>query len=137
MNKNDAIILELKEKIKNKRKELGGIKGWHPRTNCSIEIEGKSYNLRTLNLNKLQFLLIILNSYKTSAQHLGLLDNFELQGFVISDWLFDINGLIAKNSKSQVERQLTNMEAYLNTLLTEEKQVERKLADIESKLKNL
>lgn len=89
MSKNDDRILELKEKIEEKKQELSGKNTkFVPVTNCIIELDGMTNNLHTCDSDKLALLLVKLNLYKKEAENLDI--DFVISGYSIDDWITDI-----------------------------------------------
>ena len=84
MSKNDDRILELKEKIEEKKQELSGKNTkFVPVTNCIIELDGMTNNLHTCDSDKLALLLVKLNLYKKEAENLDI--DFVISGYSIDE----------------------------------------------------
>ena len=81
---NDETILKLKASIKEKKEALKLSQRFTPITNCSLELDGKRYNLHVLDKWNLTYLLVVLNSYYKSAKELEVLDDFVLAGFPVT-----------------------------------------------------
>lgn len=134
-NVNDEKILELKAQIKEKKEKLKKAKKFVPITNCSIELDGQRHNLQVLNKEQLMMLAVKLNFYKLSADDLGLLNDFTMSGYNLEDWLTDINLKLAVVVQREEENKLQALENKLQTLLSNEKQVELEIGNIEAMLK--
>lgn len=132
-NDNDQRILELKEQIETKKKELGKIDRFVPITNCIIEVDGVTYNLHTLQKKDLVLLMVKLNAYRLSAADLGtgVLEQCVISGYNIADWIFDIREKLRVQWLKDDERKLKIMEEKLTKLLSEKKKVELEIDEIE------
>ena len=131
MSKNDETILALKEKIAKQKEELGA--KFVPVTNCSLELNGNRYNLHTLNSsekNIIMELLIKLNSQLKSATELGFENEYKINGFLISDWITDLQSKLKVVSVKEKEKELKAMEQKLDTLLSADKKTELELKSI-------
>jgi hypothetical protein len=135
MSKNDDKILQLKEQIDIKKKLLSKSKKFVALTNCSINFEGVQININTLQKDGLVQLLVKLNSLKNSAIELGLLDDYNISGYNISEWVEDLKNKLDVLSVKQEEFKLKQMEERLSQLLSEDKKVELELEDIINSLK--
>lgn len=134
MNKNDEKILELKNKIKEKKNKLNKINKFTPITNCSLELDEERYNINVLNKGVIIHLLVKLNSYKNSAKELEVLDDYIIGGYKIEDWIDDLKSKLDILSVKDEERKLKVMEDKLNKLLSDDKKVELELNEIENLL---
>lgn len=140
MNKtkeNDAKILELKQKIANKKKLLVNEK-FAPITNCSLELDGQRYNIQVLPKDQLTLLLIKMNAYHISEISLemqGMNLSCLISGYSIMSWLSDITDRLKILSHKDEEKNLKELEATLHQLLSGDKQTELKLQDIEKLLR--
>lgn len=131
---NDQRILDLKDQIKSKKEELITVQKKVPVTNCSLDLEGKRYNLHTLNKNDLKHLSVKLNMYKLSAKDLGYEGVFLISGYDVKDWLRDIKNRLDMIEKREKKQELEIMEKKLESLLSNKKKVEIELDEIESLL---
>lgn len=131
-NKNDKRILDIRNKIAEKKKELGKSERFAPITNCSLELDGIRHNLHVANQEQLTFLLVKLNGYSLSAKDLGV--SIEISGYELQDWIDDVVRKIDLIKHRQKEKELGIMEEKLATLLSEDKRVELELDRIESLL---
>lgn len=129
MSKNDDRILELKEKIEEKKQELSGKNTrFVPVTNCIIELDGMTNNLYTCDSDKLALLLVKLNLYKKEAENLDI--DFVISGYSIDDWITDIkNKFDITKTKAEIYN-LKTMESKLDELLSEDKKTELEIDDI-------
>ncbi len=129
MSKNDDRILELKEKIEEKKQELSGKNTrFVPVTNCIIELDGMTNNLHTCDSDKLALLLVKLNLYKKEAENLDI--DFVISGYSIDDWITDIkNKFDIIKTKAEIYN-LKTMESKLDELLSEDKKTELEIDDI-------
>lgn len=134
-NTNDAVVLQLQEKVKIKKLKLAELKkGRHSSTtNCILEWEGKSVNFNVARKAELTLLLVKLNALLMSADDL-LLENFAentiVQGFTIYDWMEDIKGKIKEKDITIEEGQVKEIEKQLDAMLSADKKTELKLKQI-------
>ena len=135
MTKNDNKILDLRQKIEEKKKSLGKAVRFNPITNCSIELYGTRHNLHTLGKNDLQLLLVHLNALEMSAGDLEIdTDSLSMNGYTLSAWIEDVKSkLDYLNHKAENDR-LQKMEEQLARLLSQEKQTELAIEEIASSL---
>lgn len=126
----DNTILELKADIVKKKANLKSSKRFNPITNCSLELDGFRYNLHVQNKNELYHLLVKLNSYAESARALGILKQYIMAGFAITDWIADIQARITHINHNTEITKLKAMELRLTKLLSREKQVELEVSEI-------
>jgi len=128
MSKNDDTILALKEQLKKKNDELGKKIRFAPITSCSIELDGVRYNLHTMNVDSLTFLLVKLHALEKAADDLGV--SVQISGFNIKDWIVDILAKINIINRGEKEKELKVLENKLNTMLSADKQTELELEKI-------
>lgn len=130
MSKNDDRILQLKKKIEDKEKTLlSQKKKFIPETTCQIELHGIKYNLHTCKEETLEFLLIVLNSYKISAENLNIKMS-DFSGFGIDKWMSDIQCKLNMLKVKREEKELHDMKSKLDTLLSEDKKTELEIDTI-------
>lgn len=133
---NDQRILQLKQQIEDKKEKLAKSSRFSPVTNCSLELNGERINIQTLGKERALDVLVQLNIYRLSVIDLGLLDEYKLSGYLVSEWIEDIKSRVNILSRKQEEQQLKAMETKLTKLLSEEKKVELEIDEIESLLKD-
>ncbi|MCM3257109.1 hypothetical protein M3664_04840 [Paenibacillus lautus] len=134
-NQNDRKILELKKHIEEKKKLVSKSKKFSPVTNCSIELDGIRHNIQVLTKEQLIQMLIKLNAYATSAKDLGLLDEYNISGYKVTEWIEDLQAKLDYINRKNEEQKLKSMEAKLDKLLSDEKKVELEIDEIEASLK--
>ena len=127
--KNDEMILELKRKIVEKKKELKSSERFVPLTNCSIELDGVRSNIQVLSKEQLTLLLLKLATYKLAMKEL-LLESFNISGFEVNDWIVDIKAKLAILNRKEEEQKLRQMEEKLHNLLSNDTKVELELQQI-------
>ena len=71
-----------------------------------------------------------LNALQLSAIDLGLLDELNISGYNISEWIEDIKNKLEALTVKQEETKLRQMEIRLTQLLSEDKKVELELEEI-------
>lgn len=135
MSKNDDMILALKKQIEDKKSQLNKAKKFLPITNCSININNVQININTLQREGLIGLLIQLHSLQSSAIELELLDEYNISGYNISEWIEDLKNKLEVLSVKQEEAKLKQMESRLNQLLSNEKKTELELEEIINSMK--
>lgn len=136
-NKNDTKIMKLKEQINEKKATLSKFTKHSPVTNLMLNFENQNINLNALEKDKATLLLVKLNVLLISAKDLELENETKLSGFLISDWVTDLRGKL-KELKNREERiMLDKMEKKLETMLSDEKQVELEIDSIESMLNTI
>ena len=128
--KNDAKILQLKEAIKNKKALIKRTENFNPKTNCVFNLHGGSYNFNVCTTEQLVYLLVSLNSLQESAENLKIND-FSMNGFLVEDWISDIQNKLAAKSRKEEKQKLEKLEEKLHKLLSEEKKIELELEEIE------
>ena len=136
-NKNDDRILQLRKQIQEKREKIGKIGRFTPVTNCILELDGIKFNLNVLDEEKLLQLLVKLNSYLISAKQLqDVAKDLKYSGYTLEEWITDISAKLKILSKKDEEKSLVAMEAKLEKLLSDEKQVELEIDAIADLLKD-
>ena len=130
MSKNDEKVLQLKQQIEEKKKTLSKIKKFTAITNCSINFDGAQININTLQRDGLVQLYVKLNALQLSAIDLGLLDELNISGYNISEWIEDVKNKLEALTVKQEETKLRQMEIRLTQLLSEDKKVELELEEI-------
>lgn len=132
MSKNDDRIIELKNQIEIKKKELANKRvKFTPETNCVLELEGTNYNLNVCTEEILTLLMIKLNTYIISANDLGV-SVPTMSGYPIDLWISDIKNKLAVTTIKREETNLKKMEAKLDKLLSDDKKTELELDEIAS-----
>jgi len=134
-SENDKTILNLKKQIAQKKKELKASERFSPITNCSLELHGQRYNLHTLTEEGMVQLLVVLNSYKKSAEELELVADYELSGYSVYSWIIDLKNRLSVINRNTEENRLKMLEKRLHNLLTVETKVELEIDEIASSLK--
>lgn len=135
MSKNDDKILLLKQKIEDKKKQMGKAARFSPITSCSIELDGQRYNLHAASKEQLIFLACKIQALSVAAEQLGYNKECMISGFPTVDWRADIMAKLELIDRKDEEAKLKAMEAQLDKLLSEDKKTELELAAIEALLK--
>ena len=134
MSKNDDRIIELKNQIEIKKKELADKRiKFTPETNCVLELEGTNYNLNVCAEEILTLLMIKLNTYIMSANDLGV-SVPTMSGYPIDLWISDIKNKLVVTTIKREETNLKQMEAKLDKLLSDDKKTELELDETASLL---
>lgn len=132
---NDERILKLKQSIKLKKAEVNKIARFTPNTNCSLAIDGSRFNLHTLNKQDLTGLLVKLNLHYISARDLDLLEEYKISGYCVEDWISDVKSKLDILEIKEKRKDLDKMETKLTSLLSNKKQTELEIDEIEEMLK--
>ena len=129
MSKNDEKILLLKKQIEEKKLQLGEVIRFYPVTNCILNLDDITYNINTLDKDKLTFLMIKLNVLDMSRQNLGI-EDFTISGYIIVAWMTDIKNRINIINRKEEENKLKQLESKLTKMLSDEKKTELELDEI-------
>lgn len=113
---NDERIRELKELI---NKELVGTdkipKDFN--TNLILNFQGKTYNLQVIEIRELQELLIHLYLYQLAIEAIPV-EGFSVSGFIVEDWISDINKLIKikeqDNRVNKLRQELNKLDSLMS-----------------------
>lgn len=133
-NLNDKAILTLKKQIEEKKSALKTSERFSPVTNCSIEVDGNRLNIQVLSKEQLVNLLVKLNAYKMSATELGLLNEFIISGFSVTDWMKDLQSRLMNVNRTVELDKLKSLENRLHTLLSNDKKIELEIEEIASSI---
>lgn len=134
-NKNDQVILQLRQKIEEKKAELKKAKKFSPTTNCNLVFEEQRYNLHTLDIVSTTLLLVELNTYRMSAEELDILPSTVMLGsYSLVDWINDLKDRRAHLNIKQEEDKLKKMETRLQDLLSADTRIEMELENIANEL---
>lgn len=119
---NDEKIIELKKKIADKKEKINAV--FEPKTDMRIMLNGREYNINSLQLKELIQAAIVFNSYVQSAKQLGLLEDFNFSEYNAQLYIEDILSRIAylRNKKELTDLQVAERE--LESLLSPEKKTE-------------
>lgn len=135
--KNDAVIVQLQAKVDAKRKEIGDVKRFAPKTNCSMHFNGTRYNIHTLTEDVLVLLLVQLKALQLAADVLESQDmpvDVMIDGYAVETWFGDLAQKHAINLQSVEVKKLHALEARLKTLMSDDKKAELELEEIMKEL---
>lgn len=132
--KNDKTIMKLREQIEEKEKTLNGLRPSLIITNCMLTLDGQNYNLNVLKLPELIHLYVKLTCYIQTADYTELLEDYEIGGFNIVDWVDDVYSKMVAKKLLAEKIKLTNMKTRLMQLLSAEKQTELEIDAIAAEL---
>lgn len=130
MAKNDKRILELKQKIADKKKQIGDVKRFTPLTNCRY----LNSNIRTLDESNLKEVLLSVQSQVLAEDSLPEVSDTTIGGFALADWKSDMLQLIKGKQQKVQLAELKQAEDKLTQLLSDDKQTELEIDDLESVL---
>lgn len=128
--KNDTKILQLKERIEEKRAELKSTPRFAPITNCNIRFNGDNYNLHATNEDQLVFLLCSLKALLNAAKDLGYDDKLTCCGYKVTEWISDIEQKLKCIYYKTESAKLNRLESTLNDMLSSDKKIELELENI-------
>ena len=131
---NDDVILQLKSKIEEKKSLLKASEKFSPVTNCSLELDGQRYNLNVITKEQIVYLMVKVNTLLTSAKELGFDKEFEVGGFILSEWMQDLKSRMAIVNRKSEQSKLAVMESKLESLLSNDKKIELELQEIAKSL---
>lgn len=128
-HKNDERIMQLKQQIEIKRKELANQNSrFIPATNCMLLLDNVTYNL---HLEITEWLLIKVNMIAMSAKDLGMdISQVEISGYKLTDWLEDIGNKLKTQKYKEEKRKLEKLEKQLDSLLSDDKRTELEIDNI-------
>ena len=131
--KNDERIMQLKQQIETKRKELATkTSRFTPVTNCLLVIDKVTYNL---HVESSELLLIKVNMMAMSAKDLGLdISKVIISGYSLADWIDDIQNYLKVQSYKDEKRKLEKLERQLDALLSDDKRTELEIDSIAAML---
>jgi hypothetical protein len=135
MTTNDEQIMELREKIAEKKSTLGAAKRFAPITNCSLELDGARHNLHAIDKDQLIHLIARLGAYAAAAEQNGLLAEYRLAGFAVTDWIADAKARLVNLDVKAEAARLRVLEDRLESLLSLEKRTELAIGEIAASLK--
>ena len=127
--KNDERIMQLKQQIEVKRKELASkTSKFAPITNCLLVIDKITYNL---HVESSELLLIKLNMMAMSAKDLGLdISKVIISGYSLADWINDIHNYLDVQKYKEEKKNLERLEKKLDALLSDDKKTELEIDSI-------
>jgi hypothetical protein len=127
--KNDERIMQLKQQIEIKRKELANqTSRFTPITNCLLVLNNITYNL---HVESSELLLIRVNMMAMSAKDLGLdISKVMISGYSIENWLDDIRNYLKIQKYKEEKRKLEKLEKQLDALLSDDKRTELEIDNI-------
>ena len=134
MNDNDKKILQLKEEIKKKKALIKKTK-FDPITNCNLKFQETSFNLHVITEETVLYLIASLNALKRGLEDLIPEEDLKLSGYSIQDWLTDLLSKYQSLKITNEVKKLASLENKLQSLLTNETQINLELKDIENTLK--
>lgn len=130
--KNDNTILLLKDKIAQKRKELGPEPKFTPETTCIFNLYGDKVNIHTLDESRVMFYLVHFKSMIDASKDIVDLspERIIIDGYSIVEWYSDLLNKYFAIQWVRKSKDLTALEQKLDKLLSSDKKVELELADI-------
>lgn len=127
--KNDKTILTLKEKIDFQKEALSKVENFQPKTTCIFEFFGKN-NIHTFNVEECYKWRAIFTAMQDAHETYGDGPDIMISGFSLHDWIDDICGRLTIVETKAKEKELLDMEAKLDKLLSADKKTEMELADM-------
>lgn len=141
MTNRDQEIQQLTELINKKKEELAKIKKYSYNTHMSFNALGVNYNLHTIDdISTLVSFIAHLETSESAFNAAILKYNlpkveFKHQSYPVSDWIEDIVARINKVNSIKESKKLTEMEATLTNLLSQDFKVNKELEQIKNLLK--
>lgn len=143
----DALVLQLLQKVEDKKKQIGSAERPAWVTNCSFGFDPSNNNSRT-NIQTVRtieelieiygFLRAKLEANVSAAKELGVSykeKDFKHQGFSFEQWETDIK-MAASRLQIKVKRdELAQLEARVNALVSPEQRRQIELAQLMNELK--
>lgn len=130
---NDKRIKELKAQIQTKLENMPKIsKDFN--TNLVLDFHDKQYNLNVISKTTLQDLQIQLYLYQVAIDALHT-TAFQISGYMVKDWLHDIQKLIDIQDTNITVKELKSSLTKLETMLSDTAKTEEFLDDLEDLLK--
>lgn len=142
-NKNDAMVLQLWEKVKAKKKEISAVEKPKWRTSCTIgrnpEIVTDRINIQTVtDVRKLVdiygFVMVQAAVWEDAVKELGVKLPFVWMGYSDEDWKSDIKARVSQVSLNEKRKELEALEQRLDGLISIEQRRELELAEIAKQL---
>lgn len=127
--KNDAQIEIVRKQIAEQRTALGSPKKFTPLTHCSLELDGKIYNLHVLAGNDLEQLAIRVQAYENAALALELGETV-YSGYTLQEWLTDICAKLLMLSYKAKKAKLDALENKLTGLLSDDRKTAMEIENI-------
>lgn len=133
-NDNDVMILQLKKEIELKKKTLRSSEKFSPKTNCSLSLQDKRYNLNVIDKETLIFLLGTLLSLQNNFNSVYPGDKFEFCGYDIGFWIDDIKSKYNNLNRNLELQRLQALESRLHNLLSIDKKVELEITELRNEI---
>lgn len=138
----DAKVLELFNTVRRKQKEIGAGERVNWKTNCSFSYSGAThdrFNLQvTTDLSQLVDAFIFLQTkieyWKDACDKLGVKVPLKWSGYAPGDWQDDIKSRVGQLQLSEKRKELKNLEARLDSLITVDQRREMELEAITKEL---
>ncbi len=143
MNKTtDEIVLDLLNKVEQKKKEIGASERPNWITNCSFGINpsnaAERINIQVADTNTLITIYANLSlshsSFEQAAKDLGVKAEFKWQGFTFGDWAADIKTRLNQLQIKTKKDDLAKLEARVNALVSPEQRREMELKKLAAEL---
>lgn len=138
----DEVVQELFNIVQTKRAEIAKIEKPNWITNGSFRFSdniASSFNLQVVSderelVRALAFLILHEKAYNEASGQLGVTSKFEWFGYSLEDWKSDFKTRINKIQVSSKKKELSNLEARLDKLISPELRIELELAEIRKAL---
>lgn len=144
MAKQDKVIEQLQDKIREKKAQISKAEKPCWNTNCSFRYDENNFsnvvNLHTVGEPKilvsiLAYLMSKSEKFAMAARILGVTEEFQWQGHSLADWQQDIETRLIKMQLSTRKKELEAAEAKLEQLLSPERKAAKELDSIKELLK--
>ncbi len=143
--KNDELVLQLFNKVKDKQREITKVENTKWLTSCNLgkhlDIVTDRVNLHTVNdivklVDLYYFMTSLEKGWGEAAKELGVKSNFKYLGFSLQDWKTDIKSRVGQIEVNKKKQELSELEARLDKLVSQEQRRELELAAISELLKD-
>jgi hypothetical protein len=141
--KNDKLVMELFQRVQDKKAEIEKVSRPQWETSCTIGYNPDSVQDRTniqtvVDLKKLvelaSFLIIKEGAWKEAAKAIGVSTPFSWMGYTKDQWFADFRTRAAAIEINTKKKELQRLEDKLNTLVTVEQRREMELEKIAKEL---
>lgn len=131
---NDEIIFQLKKEVELKKSQLEKSVKFTPITNCVITLDSIKYNLNVCSLEDLQLLFVRLSLLQKENSLLFPEKPLIISGFLVSQWLEDINNKYNCLNIRTEQNKLKTLEDKLYMLLSQDSKASLELEEIKKSL---
>lgn len=138
----DATVLLLIDKVKEKKAQIESAQNPQWQTNCTICIEGKNINLRTIQsdadlMSIAATVMVHKMGHAAALEQLGSSGTtFKFCGYSPEEWMADIKTRLNKLNVDKEKRNLAKLEDRLDKIISPELRAKMELEAIEKELED-